>query len=770
MSDTFTIATYNEWYRQLIEGRVTAAEIKPAWEKFQRSKDGIMAELRALKKAELVRFVTARWADDKKETLVAGAWNSMQRRFQVGNLEQMITFEGVGSESLEAALGRQLDKWTDELIQKRAKDRAAAIDARKKALTAPETLEEFDQYVRYHGIRAITPEEMPVAKKMKEPHLSDFIQSKGEAKLTPEQLIKYDELRAAAGREVRRRQAEAKATVDAVETPAGVQLSEIIATKHTQKGHDLFVIQLSSRVERSVYDTFLARAKQLGGSYSSYARDGAVPGFQFRDRAAAEQFASLARIDGAQRVEERTEARQANAAERLAVNGEARIERAEETIAEDRKVNTARRAEKVAQIHQEARAEAEKGQTQVALSAAMARGELIYLDRISNGAQVDMFNRILRSAQYDRVLDAQKAGKLSYSQTEEALGMPPGEDDIVAVKYPYLRVPRAWIDGLIQAGASTPGAVRLSRNVSSFLRHGAAQTDVVHIGAGREYLLQKLKELADAVAGAPAGRGGKYSAQMIQGAMADYLRMKAMNIFNEVDLRVAMREFVRFKADRLEEDPIAKAERGLIGRPLAGFFPTPPSLVEEMVEKAEIEPGMVILEPEAGKGDVAVAIKAAAPDVKLDVLEINQTLEPILTAKGLAPKMTDFLCYTPGPIYDRILMNPPFENGQDIEHVRHAYDLLKPGGRLVAIMSAGAFFQGNRKAEEFRSWLGNAGGRSEKNPDGAFAGADAFRATGVSTRMVVIEKQAERIAVAQDPAQAVLCFQTEAPAGVRMAC
>jgi hypothetical protein len=50
-------------------------------------------------------------------------------------------------------------------------------------------------------------------------------------------------------------------------------------------------------------------------------------------------------------------------------------------------------------------------------------------------------------------------------------------------------------------------------------------------------------------------------------------------------------------------------------------------------------------------------------------------------------------------------MNPPFEKGQDIEHVRHAYDQLKPGGRVVAIMSEGPFFRSDKKATEFRDWL-----------------------------------------------------------------
>ena len=63
--------------------------------------------------------------------------------------------------------------------------------------------------------------------------------------------------------------------------------------------------------------------------------------------------------------------------------------------------------------------------------------------------------------------------------------------------------------------------------------------------------------------------------------------------------------------------------------------------------------------------------------------------------------------------YDRIIMNPPFGDRRDAEHVRHAYSLLKPGGRLVAIMGEGVFFGKDKKADDFREWLDTLGGTSE---------------------------------------------------------
>ncbi|MFD2427391.1 hypothetical protein ACFSUK_02785 [Sphingobium scionense] len=52
----------------------------------------------------------------------------------------------------------------------------------------------------------------------------------------------------------------------------------------------------------------------------------------------------------------------------------------------------------------------------------------------------------------------------------------------------------------------------------------------------------------------------------------------------------------------------------------------------------------------------------------------------------------DFLALDPAHYapFDAVIMNPPFDRGRDCDHVRHALAFLKPGGVLVAIMSARA--------------------------------------------------------------------------------
>lgn len=173
------------------------------------------------------------------------------------------------------------------------------------------------------------------------------------------------------------------------------------------------------------------------------------------------------------------------------------------------------------------------------------------------------------------------------------------------------------------------------------------------------------------------------------------------------------------------------------GLKIPGYFPTPKPVRDVVLARADLQKGQRVLEPSAGKGDIANHIRDEHPDVDLHVGEYNHTLHELLDLQGHELVSRDFLSYNPGEIYDRVVQNPPFEGGQDIDHVLHAYDLLKPGGRLVSVMGAGAFFRTQKKDVAFRTWLESVGW-SEELPAGSFKHAD--RSTGVSTRIVVIDK------------------------------
>ena len=99
---------------------------------------------------------------------------------------------------------------------------------------------------------------------------------------------------------------------------------------------------------------------------------------------------------------------------------------------------------------------------------------------------------------------------------------------------------------------------------------------------------------------------------------------------------------------------------------------------------------------------------------QVHAIEFNRSLSDILSAKGHEVEFADFLEHH--ECYDRIVMNPPFENGQDIEHVQHAYSLLRSNGRLVSVMSEGPFFRSDQQSVAFRDWLDDRGARRNNFP------------------------------------------------------
>jgi len=96
-----------------------------------------------------------------------------------------------------------------------------------------------------------------------------------------------------------------------------------------------------------------------------------------------------------------------------------------------------------------------------------------------------------------------------------------------------------------------------------------------------------------------------------------------------------------------------------------------------------------------------------------------------------------FFDVVPTPIYDKVVMNPPFEKQADIDHVLHAFKFLKPGGRLVSIMASSVTFRENKKTLDFKE-LVDLHGFIEHNLAGAFKASG----TMVNTVTVVLDKAA----------------------------
>lgn len=186
-----------------------------------------------------------------------------------------------------------------------------------------------------------------------------------------------------------------------------------------------------------------------------------------------------------------------------------------------------------------------------------------------------------------------------------------------------------------------------------------------------------------------------------------------------------------------QQRKIEELEIEIKSKKIDGFFPTPKKLIDELISITEIKKGESILEPSAGKGDILDALSKQFGDtVLLSACEVNFSLIALLKLKGYDLVGTDFLLHR--GTYDKIIMNPPFENGKDIDHVLHALTLLKKGGRVVAIMSEGVFFRNYKKDKEFRDLLFHKNAFISDKIEGAFK--DAFNQTGITVRIVAINE------------------------------
>ena len=187
-----------------------------------------------------------------------------------------------------------------------------------------------------------------------------------------------------------------------------------------------------------------------------------------------------------------------------------------------------------------------------------------------------------------------------------------------------------------------------------------------------------------------------------------------------------------------------------------GLFETPDGLADEVIDDGILRDpdSLLILEPSAGRGQLAKrAVRnpdcvkrygdepTPRPQHRVVAVEVQQELCDELHKIGTLHKVIhrNFLEMTPNPIYDRVLMNPPFDKGRDIDHVHHAFKFLKPGGRLVAIMSASTEFSQTKKAKAFRAEMQENCNRWEKwftdLPPRSFPG------TNVNTIMVKVWKR-----------------------------
>jgi hypothetical protein len=173
-----------------------------------------------------------------------------------------------------------------------------------------------------------------------------------------------------------------------------------------------------------------------------------------------------------------------------------------------------------------------------------------------------------------------------------------------------------------------------------------------------------------------------------------------------------------------------------------GEFETPDELADEVAARLKMKEGVnFILEPSAGSGQLIKAMSRQYPAhwINCHAVEIQQKHYASLSSWSSCVVINDFLSIQDAigglGSFHYVAMNPPFARQADIDHVRHAWNFLAPGGRLVAIMSPGFTFRTNQKSVQFKDFV-EEHGDWKLNPEGSFT----CSGTNVNTVMVALEK------------------------------
>ena len=176
------------------------------------------------------------------------------------------------------------------------------------------------------------------------------------------------------------------------------------------------------------------------------------------------------------------------------------------------------------------------------------------------------------------------------------------------------------------------------------------------------------------------------------------------------------------------------------------LFPTPRPVIDKML--ALLDDGAhYILEPSAGRGDIAGAIKELTTpgfhqhqfyprQFEVECIEASPDLCSILHAKGFTIVGSDWLTYDGVSYYDAIVMNPPFSTGA--RHLLRAWDFMH-SGQIVCLLNAATL--GNPCTAE-RKRLADVIEKHGTTEDIGACFRDAARTTDVEVVLVHLRKEA----------------------------
>lgn len=214
------------------------------------------------------------------------------------------------------------------------------------------------------------------------------------------------------------------------------------------------------------------------------------------------------------------------------------------------------------------------------------------------------------------------------------------------------------------------------------------------------------------------------------GSVRAFKNGNAHLIFNEQGRRDINRALAEFYGEVLPDAPTeaeAKRPSTEVARDLQ-FYPTPRHVAQEIIGALHLSGGEHVLEPSCGDGRIMDELAAwndsredrrGRDPVTVTGIEYDAGRAERARAKGHHVMTANFLQVAPDARFDRVVMNPPFYGKHYKLHLDHAEKFLKPGGVLVCILPATAYYD-----------HGTILGRWNDLPVGSFASSGTNVPTG----------------------------------------
>ena len=727
---------------RMYKGGLKIEEFKAAFNYLIENKEALRAELASKTKPQLLdemgTYKAYQYKNDKKDRVISAVISELTTDFLVPTAGDsgMVSYTVGMSGDSGSAIAVRVEAITQEMLDavavkqaRREEENKDKLAAREEGIENPETIEDYknlmNRLAKEAGVRTFT---------------------EGRALLSLEQRIEFDKLAASETRDKRVANKDDQKT--RLQTSSQLVEGEIIETKHTKKGHDLFVVQLGERVSKEDYNALNASAKRLGGYYSSFRGAGAIPGFTFTERENAEAFKKLAGGDTAQ-AQEVAEARRdsfkddksQSAVERLREMADAMEERANESLNQDRKVNTSRRASMAAGADAKANSSLAMAATMRKIADGIESGDVKFLDQVRTKIQVEMLESFIYVAKHNQAIKE----NLPQNKREEVMRSPATPETVDHAGFP---VYKAWRSDLAKLGRQLQEIsgtkrigdrlIKLADDVSSqytkfakdnlhkvstftkkdggiaaFPTKKQAAEAILRSGYNGEAIPLQIKKGEHAIVMSPsaAQRRGIWQGQEdTQVTLSpDFARefigklsRKSVDIPWQLDSANDKRK--RLQSMNIETP--AEFRAMLVEFVSLQETPKPIDKVKELERSmvGRANDGLDFFPTPAAIADEM--IETAGIEDGMTVLEPSAGMGHIadqLRQHDIEPDVVEMsssrreLLEAKGynlvgrdfmdttEKYDRIIMNPPFSDRRDFAHVQHAYSLLNPGDRKSVV-------------------------------------------------------------------------------------